>query len=281
VTVFSFCAFWCDTWKEQEARLGTCARVLRGLPVEFVTVSVDGRWSERGRGKMVGKVLLDTSRALASKLAIHAVPYTVVVDSQGTVRYAAQGIVRAAAVQQVVREIVEDRPATPAGVVYLTFDDFPAAAGDDELLDILRAQGVRATFFCVGQHLAAGREVARRAAREGHALQIHSWDHQAANPRLERCARLLMEIAGAAPTLYRPPGRSRLLRLDGTERPVPTVNPYDFTRPGPDEIVRRVLLAAKPGSVLLLHAGVAETRAALPRIIAGLRQRGLEFGVLR
>jgi len=42
-----------------------------------------------------------------------------------------------------------------------------------------------------------------------------------------------------------------------------------------------MLLAAKPGSVILLHAGVAETRAAVPRVLAALRQRGFSFGVLR
>jgi hypothetical protein len=41
-----------------------------------------------------------------------------------------------------------------------------------------------------------------------------------------------------------------------------------------------VLLATKPGSVILLLAGVAEKRAALPRILAALRQRGFSFGVL-
>lgn len=281
VTVFSFCAFWCDTWKEQEARLGACARVLRGLPVDFLTVSVDGRWSERGQGKLTGTVLLDRGGAVAGGLSVHAVPYTVVVDATGTIRYSAQGIMRAATVQQVVRAIVDGNPVRPTGVVYLSFDDFPAAGGDEELLDLLRAHGARATFFCVGRHLETGRAIGQRAAREGHTLQVHSWDHDADDPQLGRCARLLTEVAGVAPTLYRPPGQARLLRLDGTEQPAPAVNPYDYTRPGADEIVRRVLVAAKPGSVVLLHAGVAETRAALPKIITGLRQRGLEFSVLR
>src|SRR5438132_11810952 len=41
--VLSFCAFWCDTWKEQNQRLAAAEKALAGLPVDFYTVSVDGR----------------------------------------------------------------------------------------------------------------------------------------------------------------------------------------------------------------------------------------------
>lgn len=79
------------------------------------------------------------------------------------------------------------------------------------------------------------------------------------------------------PTLYRP----ILRRLGGSTPAIPVVNPYDFSRPGESELIRRILLAAKPGSVILLHAGVAESRAVVPRVLSALRQRGFSFGVLR
>jgi hypothetical protein len=281
VTVFSFCAFWCDTWQEQTRRLLACEKSLSGLPVRFLTVSVDGRWSERGRNSAGPPVLLDTGSRVSSRLGIQTVPYTVVVAGEGWVHYAAQGILRADAVQRAVRELFDDRGAPLGGIVYLTFDDFPSPQGDDELLDLLRAEGVQATFFCIGQNIARRKEMVRRAAREGHSLQIHSWSHDALRPEAARCAQALREAASIEPTLYRPPGRPVLRRLDGGTLALPVVNPYDFSRPGESELVRRMLLAAKPGSVILLHAGVAETRAALPRVLAALRQRGFSFGVLR
>src|SRR5438270_533064 len=103
-TVFSFCAFWCDTWKEQNARLAAARRAARGLPVQFLTISVDGRWSERGQGTVGGTVLLDPGGAFSASLGIHAVPYTVVTDARGRVCYAAQGIVGAAALQRSLRD---------------------------------------------------------------------------------------------------------------------------------------------------------------------------------
>jgi peptidoglycan-N-acetylglucosamine deacetylase len=286
VTVLSFVAFWCDTWKPQHERLEAARKSLAGLPVEFLTVSIDGRWAERGRERTPGTLLLDPGSAFSARLGVRTVPYTVVADARGQVRYAAQGIVRGETVRQVVRELVNGEEAPSAGAVYLTFDDFPAheakgaKGADEELLDLLRARGVPATFFCLGRNVLEAPETVRRAAREGHSLQLHSWDHRAEAPQLDRCVRALRETAGVRAALYRPPGDAEVRRLTGERLALPVVNPYDYTRPGEAELVRRVLLAAKPGSVILLHAGVAETRAALPRILDGLRRRGLTFRTL-
>lgn len=52
-----------------------------------------------------------------------------------------------------------------------------------------------------------------------------------------------------------------------------SVNPGDALEPGTDVIIQRTLAGLRPGSILLLHA-TAETVAALPAIINGLRDRG-------
>jgi len=61
---------------------------------------------------------------------------------------------------------------------------------------------------------------------------------------------------------------------------MPVDDPYDFQRPGKKELLRRICGQAGPGSVIQLHAGSEETVAALPDIIAKLRQRGLSLAVL-
>lgn len=67
----------------------------------------------------------------------------------------------------------------------LTFDDGPGP-GTPELLDVLRAAGVRATFFLLGRNLeeapwcgdpAKARAIVLRAAREGHVLGNHTYSH--------------------------------------------------------------------------------------------------------
>ena len=280
VTLLTFCAFWCDTWKTQSARLQAARRSLSGLPVEFLFLSVDGRWVERSVESEGSGVLVDAGGSLTASLGIRAVPYTLVVGPEGRIRWAARGVVRSEEVVRQVRQALSGASAE-VGTVALTFDDFPAPEGDDLLLDLLRAEGVPATFFCIGKNVEARTELVRRAAAEGHSLQLHAWEHDARDPQLDRC-RAALERAGApSPTLYRPPGEARVLRLAGGALSQPTVNPYDFTRPGAAELARRVLPAVKPGCVLLLHAGVGETREALPSILRGLRARRLQPVTLR
>lgn len=279
VTVVSFCAFWCDTWIPQAARLTETERALRGLPFDFVNIAVDGRWSERAaKATIPGLLLLDSGGTLTRRLGVDAVPYTLLVDRAGVVRFASQGIVRAVDLQQTLR----GDAASEGGKIHLTFDDFPAP-DDDLLLDILRAHRVPATFFCIGRHVAEQRAIVRRAADEGHALQIHGWDHApGADPQTARCARALADVCGVAPTLCRPPGTDRLIRLsDGKPVVYPVINPYDFQRPPESEVSRRILLAARPGSVVLLHAGVSVTRTVLANVLETLRKRGFTFGLLK
>ena len=288
--VFSFCAFWCDTWKEQSQRLSAAARALNGLPADFITISVDGRWSERGVGKIGGQVLLDPGGEFCQSLGIERIPYTAVVDTEGQVLYATQGIARAAVIEQVVRESLGPEPAASGGTVYLTFDDFPSGTAgpspsraddlDDRLLDALRSAGVKATFFCIGNRVKQNEAVLRRAVREGHSVQIHSWDHRTDNPMIERCAQAIKDVTGTNPVLYHPPGSTEFVQVSRDRLPVTVINPSDYLRPGNKELLRRVLLAAKPGNVVLLHAGVSGTLAVLPEIIRALRGRGFAFEVL-
>ena len=59
-----------------------------------------------------------------------------------------------------------------------------------------------------------------------------------------------------------------------------SVDSQDYLRPGVDTIVDNVLKAAKPGAIVLMHdAGGdrSQTIAALPRIVAGLRERGYKL----
>lgn len=277
VTVVTCCAFWCDTWKTQLPRVVEAEKSLQGLPVDFLTVSVDGRWTEKGKAAAAGTMLGDPGGRWTSAVGIDRVPYTFVVDKHGEVAFAAYGTLRTQELVGKIRDTLNGQAT--GGVVYLTFDDFPAKTGNEELLDVLRAEQVPATFFCICSKAGQYASVCRRAVREGHVLQIHSWDHDSDRPELSRCTAALGEF-GVKATLYRPPGSEKLLRVQGGELKAPIVDPYDFNRPGGAELARRISLKVRAGSVIQLHAGVAETRNALPGIIASLRQRGFTFEVL-
>ncbi|WP_067496377.1 polysaccharide deacetylase family protein [Actinoplanes sp. TFC3] len=61
--------------------------------------------------------------------------------------------------------------------VALTFDDGPDPVQTPRMLDLLKQQGVKATFCLVGQNAAAHPELVQRIAAEGHTLCNHSWNH--------------------------------------------------------------------------------------------------------
>ena len=67
----------------------------------------------------------------------------------------------------------------PAGKqhVYFTFDDGPTPGVTDVTLDLLRAKGARATFFCLGKNVVQHPDLFQRILSEGHAVGNHSYDH--------------------------------------------------------------------------------------------------------
>ena len=68
-------------------------------------------------------------------------------------------------------------PATYAKNVALTFDDGPSPKWTPQVLDILKANGVHATFFMVGQQTRAYTSLVRRVVAEGHTVGNHSYSH--------------------------------------------------------------------------------------------------------
>ena len=62
-------------------------------------------------------------------------------------------------------------------VMYLTFDDGPSSSVTPQILDILKENNVKATFFVLGTNVEKHPELITRMAREGHAIASHSYSH--------------------------------------------------------------------------------------------------------
>ena len=61
--------------------------------------------------------------------------------------------------------------------VYLTFDDGPIPEATPFILDVLRDEGVKATFFCVGDNVRKHPELFQRILDEGHRVGNHTHNH--------------------------------------------------------------------------------------------------------
>lgn len=175
-------------------------------------------------------------------------------------------------------------------LVALTFDDGPSSYTEG-FLDVLRAKHARGTFFEVGQEMAGQAATMRRILREGSEIGNHT-THHGSYPGYWDLAATNALIRGAThfePCLFRPPGGA----LDSTvvaaagEAGLKTVlwdvDPTDWSNPGSAAVYSRVVSAAGPGSIVLMHDGGGSrggTLAALPRIIGTLRHRGYRFATV-
>jgi peptidoglycan/xylan/chitin deacetylase (PgdA/CDA1 family) len=106
------------------------------------------------------------------------------------------------------------RRGPPGGrQVSLTFDDGPDPAATPRVLRLLASRGARATFFLVGARAARHPDLVRAIVDEGHEIGNHTWSHRngwllgpAATAReIGDGARILGDITGHVPSLYRPP----------------------------------------------------------------------------
>lgn len=181
---------------------------------------------------------------------------------------------------------------TSRRVIALTFDDGPHPELTPKLLDLLRAQGVRATFYVVGRNVEAHPDIARRIVAEGHEIANHSWSHPALTSL--GAARLQQEIGntsnaiesatGRRPTSMRPPYgainervRRTILKDYGMDVVLWSVDPFDWKRPGASVVANRLVEGAKPGGILLAHDIHPGTIEAMPETIARLKEQGYAF----
>jgi len=185
-----------------------------------------------------------------------------------------------------------DRPR-----VALTFDDGPDPERTPALLDALGELGAPATFFLLGRCVDAHPAVAARIAREGHEIGNHTYSHRYLP--LARSRSVAAELAatdaaiaratGAVPSLARPPygGRSprnvRAFARQDKQLVLWDVNSFDWKGAPADEVARRVVERARPGSIILLHEardGGEVTVDAVRRLVPALRARGLELATV-
>ena len=176
-------------------------------------------------------------------------------------------------------------------LIALTFDDGPS----DFTLSILAAldaHAVRATFFPLGNRAVRMPDTVRAVVQAGHEIGLHGWRHErftraTVRAQLTISSRALFDLTGCRPQLFRAPygelsrSSARVASRMGFRSILWDIDPHDWQASSAQSIVERVLVAAHPGAIILLHDGGgdrAPTVAALTAMIPALRGRGFEFG---
>jgi peptidoglycan/xylan/chitin deacetylase (PgdA/CDA1 family) len=222
-------------------------------------------------------------------------------DPQFTLtRRPGQEIIATGAVSHQIASITFVRRAGAAvgtRAVALTFDDGPSPEYTPRILAILKRFHVRATFFLVGYLTDQYPQLVRSELRAGMTIGNHTYNHPEVPPFSDLPSQLVaaeidlgaqpLERLGIEPRLFRPPGGSFSPQLvaaaeaRGERIVLWSVDPRDW-QPGtsPKEIVRNVLSAVRPGSIVILHDGGGDRSAtvrALPTIIKAIKRRGLRL----
>lgn len=181
--------------------------------------------------------------------------------------------------------------------VALTFDDGPDVTFTPKILDILKENNTKATFFVLGKRAKAHPEIVKRIVQEGHAIGNHSWDHpnlgklsaNEINSEIQRTDNILFYLLGYHPALVRPPygaadlGVIREVGSMGYKIVQWSVDTRDWAGTPSSQIMLNVRKRLHPGAIILLHcAGVqgvnlSNTTTALPQIIKELKAQGYEF----
>jgi cellulose synthase/poly-beta-1,6-N-acetylglucosamine synthase-like glycosyltransferase/peptidoglycan/xylan/chitin deacetylase (PgdA/CDA1 family) len=189
--------------------------------------------------------------------------------------------------------------------VVLSFDDGPDPKYTPQILDILKRENVKATFFLVGSRAELYPDLVRRIVREGHEIGNHTYTHpnvglipeSQVKVELNATQRLIEAICGRSTTLFRPPYNADanpnkaeeiqplLLAQDlGYWIALEDIDTEDWSRPGVAKILERVRNGrVEGGNIVLLHdagGNREQTVEALPEIIEYLRNRGDETALI-
>jgi peptidoglycan/xylan/chitin deacetylase (PgdA/CDA1 family) len=184
--------------------------------------------------------------------------------------------------------------AKPSQFVALSFDDGPAGASTQNLLAVLAAKKVRATFFLIGQNIRGNKTTAQAIYDGGHELANHSDGYSALGgstaedairTSLTAAQAAITEITGKAPVLFRAPnvayGANLTAVCAGLGLAIIGVSIWsnDYQSGITAEQIQNNVLtsgALVNGGIINCHEPntAPQTVAALPGIIDGLREKG-------
>lgn len=188
--------------------------------------------------------------------------------------------------------------AAERGDVALTFDDGPDPEVTPRVLDLLDAQGQRASFFCIADRVRQHPVLAREIIQRGHQIENHTDTHPhlfaTCGPRgmarqIDDAQRTLSEITGREPLFFRAvaglrnPFLDPLLARRGLRLASWTRRPYDTRTRDAGTVLRRLVRGLSAGDILLMHdghsargdSGKAVVLEVLPNLLEVLCHRGL------
>ena len=176
--------------------------------------------------------------------------------------------------------------------VAMTYDDGPHATNTPRLLDMLKARGIKATFFVVGQCAAEYPDIMKRIVAEGHEIASHSWSHpqlskmgeEGVTDQLQKTHDVIKQTTGVEPKIMRPPfgaftpnQRAWAYKKWGYKIIMWDVDPLDWKVRNAEHVKSEILKHTVAGSIILSHDIHKSTIDAMPETLDGLTAKGFKF----
>lgn len=181
-------------------------------------------------------------------------------------------------------------------VLYLTFDEGYENGYTPKILDILKANNVKAAFFVTGHYVKTQPELVKRMAAEGHIVGNHTMNHpslpdisdEEIKKELQPVEELFTKLTGKKMKYLRPPKGEYSERTLAVTRQLGYYNIFwslalvDWVPMpgGPQEAYQSVMDNLHNGAVILLHAVSRDNTEALDRILKDARAQGYTFKTL-
>jgi len=151
--------------------------------------------------------------------------------------------------------------------VVLTFDDGPSPIWTPKILDELKNENIKATFFMIGHHVQKYPEIAKRVAQEGHTIGNHGYAHSVMlyykpaeiEEEIKYTEHVIKEITGVTTKYFRPPKAwlrrtiKEKIKSMGYETVLWSLNSKDWVSFNHKTITRYISKHIKNGDILLFH----------------------------
>lgn len=180
--------------------------------------------------------------------------------------------------------------------IYLTFDDGPIPEITEWVLDILKEEKIKATFFCIGDNIKKNPEVFKRIITEGHSVGNHTFNHLkgwnfSTKEYLQNTilceAAMTSNIKNQKSKLFRPPygkikfSQSRKLRKLGYKIIMWDVLSVDYDNEvSAEKCLENITRNTVSGSIIVCHDSIKAFKNleyALPKAIKALKNKGFVF----
>ena len=181
-------------------------------------------------------------------------------------------------------------PATEK-VVYLTFDDGPIPEVTPWVLDVLRKESIRATFFCVGENVMRYPEVYRQVLADGHSVGNHTYNHWQGLKKDNSEYLANVEMAGRYinSDLFRPPhgllkGKQYKQLKEKYQIIMWDLVSCDYdSRINPDQVFQNIREYVRPGSIITFHDSIKAKNNLMKTLLPSiqwLKKEGFRFEVI-